>query len=410
VVPKIAAKRRSQRDHLLHLAIVFKSELRLKIVAELYIRAMSPKGFFDELGGGSVERVAQHFEVLEEHGWLRRIGSKRRETKRRGPSENLYRATEIPFFDAETWASLPYSLRLAYSWSSFAAIARLLRHGIEGALFEGRPSRALTCTPLELDEIGWAQVIAKLDGDFESIFEEQEDARIRCSCSAESPIRAGFLQVGFESPRTEERLALCLADGSFEPPVPLTERMAPIFADDLSRQILSELNATDMSVKQFHRELAPSDASEGAVRYRFDRLRELAWIAVVAQVRKRAAYENIYRATRPSVSADGTWTEVPEPLAKSETWETFMRLSDLVKEAIVAGTFDLRDDRHLSLSIVNLDREGWQKVVGNMEELATFMGEEEKRARKRIAAGARPLTMVVGLTAVESRIGSDKVP
>jgi hypothetical protein len=410
VVPKIATKRRSQREHLLHLAIVFKFELRLKIVAELFIRAMSPTEFCAEFGGGSLERVAQHFAALEEHGWLRRVGYKRREMKGPGAPETLYRATEIPFFDSETWSSLPYSLRLAYSWSSFAAIARLLRQGIEGAFFEERPSRPLTCTPLEVDEIGWERIVAKLATDFESIFEEQEDAKIRCSCSGEELIRAGILQVAFESPRTEERLALCLAEGSFEPPVPLAERMAPIFADDLSLQILTKLNVTDMSVKQFHREVAPGDMSEGAVRYRFDRLKELAWIAVVDQVRKRAAYENIYRATKPAIAPNGLWAEAPEALERTETWKAFLRLSDLVKEAIVAGTFDIRDDRHLSWSIANLDREGWLKVVNNMNGVAAFTAEEEERARKRIAAGAKPVTMVLGLTALESRIGPDKAP
>jgi hypothetical protein len=162
-------------------------------------------------------------------------------------------------------------------------------------------------------------------------------------------------------------------------------------------------------VKRFHREFG-GDASEGAVRYRFDRLKDLAWIAVVDQVKKRAAYENIYRATRPAIITNGPWTDVPDALRKTETWKTFVHFSELVKEAIVAGTFDIRDDRHLSWSIVNLDREGWQKVVGGMEELAAFIHEEEERAKKRIAEGAKPLTMVVGLTAVESRVGLHRAP
>jgi hypothetical protein len=409
VVSKIPTKARSPREHLRNLAIVFKVELRLSIVAELYVHPMSPKGFFEKFGGTSVERVAQNFEVLEEHGWLRRIGYKGRDTKRRGPSEILYRATEPPFFDAETWALLPYSLRLAYSWSSFAAIARFLRQGIEGALFEGRPSRALTCTSLEFDEISWKRVITKLDGDFEAIFEEQEDARVRVACSGAKLYRAGVLQVGFESPRSDERLAVDLADGPWEPLISLPERMAPIFADDLCMQILSELNRSDISVKKFHREFG-GDASEGAVRYRFDRLKDLAWIAVVEQIKKRATYENIYRATRPAVSTKGPWADAPDALRKAETWETFLRFSELVKEAIVAGTFDLRDDRHLSWSIVNLDQAGWQKVSANMEKLAASIGEEEKSAQKRIAAGAKPLTMVVGLMATESRPGLVKAP
>jgi len=404
VVPRIATKLSSRRERLRHLAIVFRVELRLNIVAELYVQAMSPKGFFEEFGGGSLERVAQNFEVLEEHGWLRRVGYKVRDTKRRGPSEVLFRATEPPFFDAETWALLPYSLRLAYSWSSFAAIAKYLRDGIEGAVLEGRPNRALTVMTLTLDDISWKRVIAKLDSDFEAIFEEQDDARIRSACSGESLMRAGVLQVGFESPSNEDRLAVRLADGSAEPPIPVAERMAPIFADDLCMQILSELNRSDMSVKKFHREFG-GDTSEGAVRYRFDRLKNLAWIAVVEQIKKRAAYENIYRATRPTVGTKGAWADAPDALRKTGPWETFLSFSYLVKEAIVAGTFDLRDDRHLSWSIVNLDQAGWQNVGANMEKLAAFVGEEEISAQKRIDAGAKPLTMIVGLMATESRPG-----
>jgi hypothetical protein len=410
VVPQIAARRRSKQERLRRLAIVFRVELRLKIVAELYIKAMSPKGFFEEFGGTSVERVAQHFALLEEHGWLRRVGHKGRAPNRRGRPETLYRATDVPFFDAEMWGMLPYSLRLACSSSLFNATANELRQGIEGVFFDGGSSRDLTCTQLELDEIGWAHLIARFAADLEAIFEEQEDAKIRCTCSGEGLIRAGVLQLGFESPRGDEQLARGLADVSLEPPVPLTERLAPLLADDLAMRILSELNQSDMSVKQFHREVVPSDATEGAVRYRFDRLKDLAWIAVVDQVRKRATYEKFYRATKPPMIRNEPWAGIPGPLAQKEAWQTFVRLSDLVKESIVAGTFDIRDDRHLSWSIVYLDREGWEKVVGNLERLAAFVDGEEARASKRITAGAKPLTMVVGLAAIESRPGPHKAP
>lgn len=409
MVPRIASRLRSRREHLRHLAIVFKVEIRLKIVAELYISEMSPKEFYEQFGGGSVERVAQHFELLEEHGWLRRLGNKHRDTKRRGPAETLYRATDTPFFDAETWALLPYSLRLAYSWSSFRATSKELREGIEGALFEGRPSRDLTCTALELDELGWTRAITELDARFEAIFEEQEDAKIRVGRTGEELIRAGILQIGFESPRGDDRLALDLADCSVEPPIPFPERLALIFADDLCMEILAELNMSDLSVKGFHQKFA-GDASEWAVRHRFGRLKDLAWVAIVDKVKRRAAQEYIYRATKPLIIDNGPWSDVPEALREAETWTTFERFSDLVKEAIVAGTFDIRDDRHLSWSIVNLDRDGLAKVVADMEALAAFFRDEEERAGKRIDAGAKPLTMVVGLSAVESPIGLVKAP
>ncbi|HEX5763777.1 MAG TPA: hypothetical protein VFY04_11745 [Solirubrobacterales bacterium] len=362
---------------------------------------MSPKGFFEQFGGPSIERVAQHFALLEEHGWLRRVGYKNRDTKRRGPPENLYRATDAVFFDAETSASLPYSARLAWSWGVFSTISHLLRQGIEAAASDGRPSQPLTCIQLEFDEVGWMRAIEKLATSFEAIFDEHEDAKIRCASSGDALIRTGILQVGFETPRAENPLVLDLADGS-SPSMSLTERMAPLLADDLSMQILHELNQTDMSVKQFHREVAFDDASEGAVRYRFDLLKNLAWIAVVDEVRKRAAYEKIYRATRPDMTLNGPWSGVSDALTETEVWQEFVHLSELVKKAMAAGTFDIRSDRHFSWSIVMLDHEGSEKVAASLERLAATLSEEEERSKTRIAAGAKPVTMAVGLTAIES--------
>lgn len=396
MVPNMATSVRSRREHLRRLSIVYRVEIRLKIAVELYRREMSPKEFQAEFGGGTVARVSQHFEYLERHGWLRRV-HKGHDSRRRGRSETLYRATETPFFDAETWTLLPYSLRLAFSWSSFRAAARDLEEGIKGAFSGGRLSRDLTCTPLELDELGWRRVIAALDAHFESIFEEQGDAKIRVARTGEELIRAGILQVGFESPRND-RIALDLADASAEPPIPFPERLAPIFADDLYMEILAKLNQGRMSVKQFHREFA-SHASLWVVRHRFNRLKELGFLAVVNKVKKGGAQEFIYRATKPAVDS-GLWVDVPDALRETKTWKTFERFSDLVKEAIVAGTFDNRDDRHMAWLIVSLDREGFGNVVAGIEALAAFIRNEEERAKKRIDADAKPLTMVVGLSAV----------
>jgi hypothetical protein len=409
VVRKVEGRLRPTRERLRHLAIVFKVEIRLKIVAELYIRAMSPKDFYEEFGGGSVERISQHFEVLDENGWLRRLGHKERRAGRPGRPETLYRATEVAFFDDETWTMLPYSLRLACSWNLFKAIAKELREGIEGAVPTGRPPWDLACLTLRLDPTGWSRVITELGAHFESIFEEHEDAKIRVARTDEELVRHGILQIGFESPQRDEYLARRLAEGQIEPPIPFPERLAPIFADDLSLAILAALNEGDVSVMQFHRGRG-GGASEPAVRYRFGRLKDLGWITVVDKVRRRGAYENIYRATGPATVENGPWADMPQILADSETWTEFVHLSNLVKESITAGTFDVRLDRHVCWAIVNLDRQGRDNVVAGMNELEAFIREEERQAAKRIEAGAEPLTMVVALAALESPVGQAKAP
>jgi hypothetical protein len=409
VIPKVTRGVRSSREHLRRLAIVFKVEIRLKIVVELYISAMSPKDFYEKFGGGSVSRVSQHFSVLEKHGWLRRVGQKDREAKRRGRTETLYRATETAYFDTETWALLPYSLRLGCSWSMLKLVANGVREGIEGAVFEARPNRNLTCNALTLDSLGWTRVIAELAAHFESIFEEQEDTKIRVARTGETPVRAGILQMGFEYPAGAVQPPPKLAASGREPPTRFPEHLALICADDLALEILASLNERDLSVSQFHREFA-AEVSEWAVRYRFARLRELGWIAVVDKIRRRAAYERIYRATRPAVIDNAPWAGPPAELEETETWSTFMRLCNMGKESIVAGTFDLRCDRDVCWSVVYLDRQGWDNVTAGLDAFEAFIRDEEKQARRRIETGEDPLTMVVGLGAFESPIGRVKAP
>ena len=45
------------------LAKVFSEPLRIRIVAVLNTREMSPKEFHAEFGGGSLSRVSRHFEL-----------------------------------------------------------------------------------------------------------------------------------------------------------------------------------------------------------------------------------------------------------------------------------------------------------------------------------------------------------
>jgi DNA-binding transcriptional ArsR family regulator len=55
------------------MAKVFADSLRIQILAELNMREMSPKQFFEEFGGGSIPRVSRAFEVLGRI-WLADLG------------------------------------------------------------------------------------------------------------------------------------------------------------------------------------------------------------------------------------------------------------------------------------------------------------------------------------------------
>jgi hypothetical protein len=384
--------------------VVFASELRLKIVTELYMREMSPKQFHAEFGGGSTSRVDRHFKTLAEHGWLSYVRSEGPGGKRRGGVEHFYRATELAFCDQETWALLPYSIRVAFSWNSFKQIAMRLREAMEAGAFD--PTRNLTFTTLQLDQLGWERVIDALSAQFVQLFEGQTDAGLRIQHSGEQPIRASVVQIGFESPtRGVERVGPDLVEIR-EPLIPFPVRLSKVFADEVCMQIIEETNLREMSPKQFYEELG-GDSAEGIWR-RFKKLAEIGWLKQVNRKTggsRRGASETFYRAAGPVIfgSHTGPWANVSDSLRETNGWKNFEQLSDKVKKAMQVGTFDARDDSVLAWSIIQLDQQGWDMVATELDALLTLVCEEHDHAQARIKeSGEKPVVMTVALGAFES--------
>ncbi len=189
---------RSQTAHLRRLAVAFATELRLKVVIELYGREMGAQQFRTEFAPGETSgRVDYAFRELARHGWLRHIRSEGPGGQHRGSEEHFYRSTALPFIDMETWALLPYSVRVAFSWNTLTQAAEHLRAAMEAEPF-GRPDRDLSVTSLLLDAEGWERVTEALAEEFARKYEEQEDARRRLARSKESPIKVHSILFSFE--------------------------------------------------------------------------------------------------------------------------------------------------------------------------------------------------------------------
>jgi DNA-binding transcriptional ArsR family regulator len=414
---RIALGIRSCRAHLKRLSVAFAVELRLKIITELYMRPMGPTQFYREFGGGSPSRVARHFKRLEEDSWLRCVGNMPGQGGR--GTEKLYRATELAFIDAETSALIPYSMRVTASWNIFNQIAAPLSKRIEESNLEARPKRDLTCTSFLVDQIGWERVIKAVDARFTSLFEEQEDAQLRASKFGVDLLRADVFQIAFEAPTPgDRRIGLGLVESRKEPMIPFVERLAPVFADEVRMRIVEELNRRPMSVKEFYREFSDlihsNDVSLRSLYRRFERLEELGWLVKVDEKtggRRRGATEQFFRATRPAIDESGPWVKVPDSLSQMDSWKTFERLSAQVKQAMKAGTFDARPDRYLAWSLLQLDQQGWEKVIAELDDLLSDVLEEQERAKVRMKkSGEKPIKMTVALAAFESARDPAKAP
>lgn len=188
----------------LRLAKLMADELRIKIVKELNSREMSPKGFYDEFGGGSIARVSRAFDLLAEFGWLYQTKT---ETggKRRGAVEHFYRATMPVIFYNDVWAPLPNSMKEMISGGVFEEIVERVREAMEAATIDARPDRHFTWTPLRLDQEGWENVISRVDAVFHFLFEEQEEANRRMVATGEEPIPMTVALAAFESPNNTEK-------------------------------------------------------------------------------------------------------------------------------------------------------------------------------------------------------------
>lgn len=411
---KIWVGKKTRTSYLRRLAVVFADELRLKIVAELYMREMSPSGFHAEFGGGSVTRVDRHFKRLAEHGWLRLVRSESG-GQRRGGREHFYRTTELAVFDDETWSMVPYSIRVAFSWRTFGQLAERVHEALGAGTFDAQPDSHLSSTPLLLDEFGWDQVIGAVDELFESLFEEQADAKLRIFNSGEKPLLATVALAMFESPPhprgVEDGVRSELVAGQCSP-VPFPQRIAKVFADDVCLEIIAETNLQEMSARQFHEEVggAPVDG----IRRRFKMLAEIGWLSKVSEKRggkRRGATEHFYRATAPPITGTQSWVDVPDSIRASYRWHTFEQLSDQVKEAIDAGTFEARTDNHLSWSLLRLDQQGWENVAAAVNALFAFVLDAEDEAKQRMSrTGTRPITATLALAAFESPKNSVKAP
>jgi hypothetical protein len=400
---------RERVEHLRRLAVVFAVPIRLKIVTELFQRDMSPKQFQEEFGGGSVSRIAKHFERLRDTGWLRQIRTEGPGGKRRGGVETIYRATDLAFCDRPTWAALPHSIKVAFSWNTFVEIAEQFRQALEAETVQARPDLPLSATRHLFDMEGWTRVANAVGQEFADQFEEQEDARRRVERGGGELFRMSSTLLAFELPISEGfRFGPELVVGE-DRKIPFPIRVSKVFEDEVCLQIMDEANRGLISVPEFHKKYGKRfGLSKPLIRRRFDKLVQYGWLKVVAYEsggRRRGGTEKFYGATGPAVYDEderGPWAKVPDALAETQDWQVFEEISKWAKVAMVAGTIVHHDETCLAWPILHLDEQGWEKIVASMKKLRAFILKEQELAEARLReSGGEPIAMVVALGACE---------
>ncbi|HUC08274.1 MAG TPA: hypothetical protein VMR96_09305, partial [Solirubrobacterales bacterium] len=121
-------------------------------------------------------------------------------------------------------------------------------------------------------------------------------------------------------------------------------------------------------------------------------------IEMVKTEPRRGAVEHYYRATSRAFLTDSDWQSLPESVKPGVSASSIQMIIDDVVSALTGGTFDARDDRHLSWTPGVVDEQGWDEAVDLANETLDRVLAIQAGSAKRLAKSGDegiPATMVV---------------
>lgn len=352
----------SGQSYLERLGILYMDEIRLTIVMELFMREMGPRQFYDTIGGTSYDSVRRHFLRLVESGWIRKV---RTVATGRGRPEALYRSTEQAVIDTETWRTIPLPIRDAFTVMLLEEMGSRLGEALVGATAESRADGIAAFKILEIDDLAWCRASKAIERCFQTLRQEQIDAKIRLESSLERP-RMMIVNLGaFEAPGPDVPAKLDLPKvAALRPPSRWPHRIGKVFSDRLDLAIVDELTRAPLTATQLHAALGGT-SPQGFLR-RCKRLCKLGWVVNVniqTGGSLRGASVSEFRAASPNVSEQEIIEKIPAGLQRGQNWKVFERFLTTSVAAVDAGAFNSRSDRHLSMSPLLVDEIGWTQVT-----------------------------------------------
>ena len=188
-----------QRSEVLH------HPWRTRILEVLNERDMSVSQFVDEglipdLASTerhlAISKLAYHFRVLRQAGALEVV----EQNTRRGSTELVCRACARAHVKDEEWLRLPLHKRRALSRVMLDSLFARAESAVAYDTFDSRLDRHIAWLSMEVDERGWSELAALLNGMLETVTAVHRESKERLEASGERPIRATWGQLHFESP------------------------------------------------------------------------------------------------------------------------------------------------------------------------------------------------------------------
>ena len=160
------------------------------------------------------------------------------------------------------------------------------------------------------------------------------------------------------------------------------QRLVKALAHPLRVEILAILNERMASPNELSKEL---EEGLSQVSYHVKVLKDFECIEMVKTEPRRGAFEHYYRATERAFLTDSDWQSLPDSVKPGVSASAMRPILEEVVGALGGGTFDARDDRHLSWTPGVVDEQGWQELVDLAAETLERTMKIHEGSAKRLA-------------------------
>lgn len=380
---------------------------RLRILAEVGIRPLSPSEFVERFGG-ELNHVSRCFRQLAKWSYIEvveeRLGS------RRGASiEHVYKAVRRAHFDTSTWSTVPHGERESATQTILHSYQDRIKAAIEAGTFDQEADRHFSWDVAALDRTAWRSLGQRLDTILANLSDRELESNKRLADGDGECIPATVSLAAFRSPepaedlmygaRREQGAANASEDDAL---FVIGPKLAKALSNHWRCKIIAEVGIRPLSPSKFVEEFG------GSMTHISRCFRELArWgFLEVHEERKGGrrggGVERIYRSTRRAYFDTPTWEALPF-IVRSEISTYFLdTFFERVNSAIQAGTFDADVDRHLSWRPVRVDRKGWLEIGVALDEVLAWLPELETESVERVDDPKELIATTIGLSSFRS--------
>jgi predicted transcriptional regulator len=382
------------------MAMSHPTRVRILISMNTPRRRLSPKQFAQE-AGLSIQHCSYHFGELEDAGCIELVDTR----QRRGATEHVYEARRTALAWTSEWKNLKPQVKRGVLDSVMRGALEALGSAIDGGSFEAHDDSHMSWNSIDVDESGWRRMAAIFDRALAELIEVEKECLPRIA-SGEGYFTASYFMASFESPKKSDLLAGSALGGEAPLQGERTTKDRRRARRRAARQGLDEAQIMAkamshptrvrilISMNTPRRRLSPKRFADETglpvqhCAYHFRELEDSGCLALVGTRQRRGATEHIYEPRKTALQWTDDWRALG-PVVKQSVLASVMRGAvEALGMAIEEGTFEARDDSHLSWSTIKVDAEGWSRMTIVLDRALAELLDLDEEVQARIAAGS----------------------